>query len=182
MTGKHRLGWRWSRPNDFNGPDQRPSRDTFMELQRFMTWPYVGLTVSSTFDVTGAFAPIPWTVTTSAAAPFVAGDPFDLYRAATSVVQVPQDFDTWLAIGSCAATFDSVGAVANSLRHLAWRINGVNTNFVHQWSRGVASGCAFTVPFMKAVRTGQTISIAAAASDGVDITSAEAWLYFLPLA
>lgn len=177
-----KLGWRNPRPNDFQGPDLKPLRDLFGNLQHFLTWPHVWLTFSGNMDLTGAFASIPWTVQSGAANPFVPGDPYNLYRPATSQVQVPRDFDTWLAIGVAGALFSS--GAANSLRTVQWHYSGTAIqSAVVQVDRGVIGGINASCTLMRPVRKGGVLDVRAASSDAtVDITAAEAFVYFLPLA
>lgn len=174
-----KLGWENPRPNDFEGPDLRPLKDLFGNLQRFLTFPYVGLRFSGTFDLTNVAAVVPMTVKSGATAPFVPGDPYSLYRTSTSQIQVPRDFDTWLAIGATGAL--TAGGAASAVFSWGWRINStVDVWFSHS-SGNVASRA--TTPLIAPVRKGDTIDLAAASSDATeDLTTAEAWVFFIPLA
>jgi len=175
------LGWRNPRPNDFQSADLRPLRDLFGNLQQFMTWPHVGLRFDGSFSLNGTLAPIPFTVKSSAASPFVPGDPYSLYRSATKQVQVPQDFDTWLALGVTGMTIS--GSAGTPLRTFGWRVNAATSVWLNQNQRAAAGGLTHTVPFMSPVRKGDTLEVAAASSDVNDnVTAAEAWVFFLPLA
>lgn len=174
----HSLGWRWSRPNDLSGPDERPVRDTFMELQRFMTWPYVGLRFDGAFN-SGVLGNGPaWVTASSAASPFVAGDPYSLYRSATRLVQVPQDFDTWMLIGS--ATCLTTGGAAAAVLTYAWRINGASAQFMTHMTG--LTGSRASLPIMTPVRKGDTIEVTYSSTDAAeDMTDGDVWMVFLPL-
>ena len=175
------LGWRNPRPNDFQGPDQRPLRDLFGNLQQFMTWPHVGLRFDGTFAMsTVAVTVVPMVVKSAAASPFVPGDPYSLYRPATSLIQVPQDFDTWLAVG--AAGFLTGTMAAGVTATLGWRINAVTDMWMTQATRSVVGQCREVTPIVAPVRKGDTLEISATVTTASNLNSAEAWVFFLPLA
>lgn len=175
-----KLGWRWPRPNDFQSNDQRPLRDTFGSLQQFLTFPHVGLRFDGTFNLAGALAPVPFTVHSAVASPFVSGDTYNLYRPGTSQIQVPRDFDTWLAIG--VASFLTTAGDANALRTYAWRRNSVNDVWMTQSTRATAGAARGQASIVLPVRKGDVLDICAASSSAAEsVTDAEAWVVFLPL-
>ena len=178
-----RLGWRSPRANMLKGPDAEVLKGVFGDLQRFQTWPHVGLVRTTNQDLTGVVGPILWTVKSAAASPFVEGDPYSLFTGASAAlgqIQVPRDFTTWLAFGAVGASFSS--GAANSVKTIVWRVNAVNTPFVDQPNRAVVGATNGSVPFMYPVKKGDTIDVGVASSDAtVDLTAAEMWLVFLPL-
>ena len=174
-----RLGWRSPRANMLQGPNAEVLKGVFGDLQRFMTWPHVGLRFDGTFNMTGTLASPAWVPKSAAASPFVEGDPYRLWRSGPKVIQVPRDFTTWMAIGS--AGFTTTGGAAADLLTAGWRINGVNGEFFSHMSGNPAS--RVSVPFMAPVKKGDTIDIVVATNNlAEDLTDAEAWLVFLPLA
>lgn len=178
-VGFQKLGWQWPRPNDFTDPNERPLRDTFNHLQRHLTFPYVGLRFDGVMDLSGTLTVINWTVKSAAASPFVAGDPYQLYRPTPDQVQVPRDFDTWMLIGS--ACFLTTGGAASAVLTTGWRINSVNGEFFDHNTGNAAS--RVTTPVMTPVRKGDTVEIVIASTDITeDLTDAEAWMIFMPLA
>jgi hypothetical protein len=173
-----RLGWSWHRPNDFNTPEERPLKDTFGSLQKSLHFPYVGLRFDGTFQMTGTLAPIPFTVVSAAASPFVPGDPFNLYRVATNQVQVPQEFDTWMLIGHACA--ETAGGAAADLMTFGFRINQVNADWFQHPTGNPASRSVSSI--MSPVRKGDTVDVGAATTNlAEDLIDAEAWMYFMPL-
>ena len=176
-----KLGWRWPRPNDFNGPDERPLKDSFQSLQRFMNWPYLGLRFDGNQGLTGTLTPVGFSPVSDSVSPFVAGDPYSLWAGAAGFNQilVPHDFDTWLVIGS--ACFETSGGAAGAILTTGWRINAVTADYLNHTTGSAASRSS--VSFMAPVRKGNTLDVVIASSDATeDLIDAEAWLYFLPLA
>jgi len=168
-----RLGWRNPRPNDFQGPDQRPLRDLFGSLHQFLNWPYAGVTIDGTHTTS-------YVAKTLAAINAPSGfNVHNLVRANT--IQAPQDFEHWLAIGTAGVFLENTGTG----RYLmGWLHNGAvlndNIGEVH-----VAHALSVRVmcPFMRPVQKGDTLSIAVAgpAAGAGDIVEGEAWVMFLPL-
>lgn len=100
-----RLGWRFSRANDFASTDRRPLHDTFGDLQKFMTWPHFEAEIDFQ-SVTSTF--LAKTITAT-------DDPYNLIRASSNI-QVPTDFDTWMFFGYIQA---QLTATATPGRHVA---------------------------------------------------------------
>ena len=82
-------------------------------------------------------------------------------------------------MGSACVT--TTGGAAADLLTFGWRINAVNADFFTHMSGNPASRAS--CPIMTPVRKGDTIEVAAATTNlAEDLTDAEAWLFFLPLA
>lgn len=180
MSKFQRLGWRFPRANTLRGPDADALKATFGDIQKLMTWPYVGLRFDGTFALTAALASPTWVAKSSAASPFVAGDPYKLYRSATKTIQVPQDFTTWMAIGSAGFLTNALAGTQTDVLTAAWRVNGTLGVFSSHMTGNPAS--RVSVPLMTPVRKGDTIDIVAASNNAAeDLTAAEAWVLFIPL-
>lgn len=179
----HRLGWRWSRPNDFSGPDQRPVRDTFMELQRYMTWPHIGLRFSGTFAMGNTFTTsiVPASLISTGPDTSDLPDPYSLYRSDTVHCIVPSEFEHWLVVGH--ATFRYEAQAGPPLRSSGFSINDTaNEEWVdhHQpVTVGTARGLANMV---ERVKRGDKINVCAASSSANDLLHMRAYLIFYPVA
>lgn len=180
MPARFRLGWRNPRPNDFTGPDQRPLRDLFGNLQQYLTFPHVGLRFDGTFGLTATNTVLPWTVHAGTNSPFVYGDEYNLYRSATNQIQVPQDFDTWLAYG--VAGFETAAGDANATRTFAWRKNSTSDVWMQHTFRNAAA-VRGQAHILAPVRKGDTLEVSAASTSAAEnVIHAEAWVVFMPLA
>lgn len=98
-----RLGWEWTRPNDFETPDQRPLKDSFQTLNKSLTFPHFRAQITGG-QATGAMAPKNLTVVS---------DPFTLMGVANRI-QVPRSTNDWWFIGyvNCLVTaFVGLGSI-----------------------------------------------------------------------
>lgn len=167
-----KLGWRHPRPNDFSSPDQRPLRDTFTDIQHFMTWPHFRCDIDLQATDTGAFTKV--TITSTE-------DPYHLIRDATDEILVPQDFDKWLFIGHAGGLF-SPRVVARHL--LGWFLNGTSlSDLIGETDTAAVIGTGTRVqsPLIYPVRKGDVLSIGSTTNVATFIDG-QALGYFLPMA
>lgn len=161
------LGWRNPRPNDFQGPDQRPLRDQFSNLQQLLTWPHFGATI----DVqTFGNALAKKTIT-----PY--DDPYSLIRT-NDDIQVPQDFYTWMFLG-VAQTRVSVAGPARGI--LSWHINGVEVVGDENWTPAGAVDIRLSAVCLQPVKRGDIIDIRGYGTPDSTVVVGDCWGYFLPL-
>lgn len=170
-----RLGWRNSRPNDFQSQDLKPLRDQFNDLQKFLTIPHLSLT--RTTD-----GPIGAGVTYTMEWGNEIEDPYDLFNpsAATDhIINVPHEFDTWWFVGSASIALTPGAAAARR----AWgcHLNGVVRDYQTVWVTTAAT-VRINLNVQAPVKVGDTIDFryinnSAAADDLFD-----AWFngFFLP--
>src|SRR5262245_38184816 len=161
------LGWKHPRPNDYQGPDQRPLRDTFASLQQNMTWPHFGASIDNQSN-SNAF--IKRTIT-----PF--DDPYQLIRS-DDTIQVPRDFQTWMFIGVCFCITDVTGPTRGLL---SWYVSGTELVGDENHCPAGTIDCRVSAVGMTPVQRGQTIEIRALSSAGGTISSGSAWGMFLPM-
>lgn len=167
MFQQGRLGWRLSRPNDFTGPDSRPLRDTFGELQKFMTWPHVGFEVDAQ-AVDGTLAVK--TITSTE-------DPYSLIIG--NQIKVPRGFDRWMFLGLVGVRHQNLAG-----RHiLAWIHNGAQ---IDDWmdERHFAAGAEMRLlcPILMPVNKDDTLSVASRTPAAGLVIDGHAWGFFLPMA
>lgn len=168
-----RLGWRNPRPNDFQGPDLKPLRDLFGNLQQFMTWPHVRLGVTSNFNVAGGggIVTVAWTAELD--------DPYQLHVPNATAIMVPRDFDSWMAVGVAQAATTFGGGAGQ--RRLEWRLNAA----VLPWQDAAhfsAVGVRLNAAIVHPVKKGDVLDVQVAnQSPGIDGANAQATLFFLPL-
>lgn len=165
------LGWRVARPNDFEGPDSRPLKDTFGNLQQFMTWPHFTATVDAV-AITAASGFVKRAIT-------AVDDPYSLIRS-NDDIQVPRDFDTWMFIGSCGILTD-VDGPARGL--VGWFRNGTDIPaFDHEtWTPAGATDWRATATIVQPVKKGDTLAVGAFTSVNGNIVSGRANGFFLPM-
>jgi hypothetical protein len=166
-----KLGWRNPRPNDFQSGDLRPLRDLFGNLQKFLTWPHAGVALSGAVGT--SLAPVTHTAINAP----LGLNAYDLVRSNT--IQVPQDFDSWLAVGAAGMAITAAGT---GLYRISWFYNGASTQFISSENTTVSQAIGFSVPLVKPVRKGDTLAVAAAAPAASTVgAGAEAYVFFLPL-
>ena len=168
-----RLGWRWTRPNDFQSPDKRPLRDTFSNLQKHMQWPHAGVTLSGAIGnaVFGA------ATLTAVNAP-LAYNEYDLVR--NNVIQVPFDFAHYLAVGVAGGLMDNVGAGSYviGIRH-----NGTTGPFMSSEHTALATDVRACVAVQFPCERGDNFEVVGSApAAGSTWLSGSFYIYFLPLA
>lgn len=164
-----RLGWRNSRPNDFQGPDSRPLRDTFSELQRFMTWPHFHVSIDAAQAVPLAYGPL--TITPI-------DDPYQLVRATTDRIQVPSTFDTWLLV----AFYRLYVTTAVGRHLLGAQVNGATVaSLIHETHAAHALAVRNTFAFQLPVKRGDYFNVAAVVPAAADVVEGFATGYFLPM-
>lgn len=169
-----KLGWSNPRPNDFEGPDLRPLKDLFGNLQQFLTFPHVGVSISGAFNTLYTDK----TLTAISGAPFNANfDPYSLVR--NNTIQAPRDFDSYLFVGAAGVLLSNAG---NGRYIMGWRYNGATLN---EWIGEVHSASGLSVrvvcPLIRPVKKGDTLAIAVAAPGNGTVDEGEAWGVFLPL-
>lgn len=166
-----RLGWRNNRPNDFRGPDQRPLRDQFDNIQKFLTFPHVRVGRDANFNVgSGTSTTVSWTAELD--------DPFHLHQGTSVSIQVPREFDSWFALGVAGASSDFGGGAGQ--RRLEWNLNAAATKFrtgQHFSAVGVRLNCTLLLPVSK----NDVLSVVVVNnSAGTDSFDAVATVIFLP--
>lgn len=161
------LGWRQPRPNDFEGPDQKPIKDTHGSLQQFMTWPHFGVSIDNQAN-SNSF--IKRTIT-----PF--DDPYQLIRS-DDTIQVPRDFQTWMFIG-VAFLITEVAGPQRAL--LSWFVGGVELVGDENHAPAGTVDARLSAVGMTPVQRGQSLELRALGSAGGTITSGSAWGIFLPM-
>jgi len=167
-----RLGWRNARPNDFQSPDQRPLRDQFGDLQRFMTWPHVFVRDATLVVGAGAGAFANWDQEID--------DPYSLHTGTSQNVMVPTDFDTWMLVGQAAAIMSTSGG--SGRRAVSWFVNTVLTEFQQSDTFAVVPD-SFSVGIVQQVKSGDTVQVQLFnGSAGGDEWAVRAHMFFLPMA
>lgn len=162
-----KLGWRFPRPNDFAGNDRKPLRDTFGNLQQFMTWPHFNFTVDAQ-AVDG----------TLAQKDITAGeDPYQLIVG--NVVQAPQDFDRWMFLGTVGVRHQNLAG-----RHiLAWFHNGAQIDdWMDERHFNAGAEMRLLTTVMMPVLKGETMSVASRTPAAGLVIDGHAWGFFLPMA
>lgn len=168
-----RLGWRNPRPNDFTAPNERPLRDLFGNLQKFMEWPSAGVTISGSLG-NGVFT----TATLTAIDAPLQYNQYNLVR--NNVVQVPTAFDAYLCIAVAGGLLDNVGA---GLYTIGIRLNSVTGPFMEQKYTALGTDVRTTCPLQMPCRAGENFDICGSApAAGSTWLSGTAYFYFLPLA
>jgi hypothetical protein len=154
-----RLGWRNPRPNDFNGPDERPLKDQFANLQQFMTWPHFTAIIDGGQLAGAAYAK-------RTIRPL--DDPYSLVRNATDDIVVPYDFDTWMFVGMAHAFIATGGA---GLYQIGFNVNGVDISEMIEdtYSAGAVAAQRTNVHVLRPVRKGDVMFIKTSAPAAVNI-------------
>ena len=121
-----KLGWRHPRPNDFTDPNIAPLKDTFGDLQKFMTWPHAQATIPAATAVNNVYGTKTLTAT---------DDPYTLMGAANQI-QAPRDHPSWMMFGYAMSNLDGAGA---GLYQIGFMLNGaITSNLTADWySAGV---------------------------------------------
>jgi len=169
-----RLGWRWSRPNDFTSPDHRPLRDTFGHLQHTLTWPHFRIERAADQVVaSGATYTVVWDTQVE--------DPWNLWRSGSSV-QVPHDWNEWWFVGVAGVHCDLLSGA--SRRVLGIYVNGVidpggaQATYPNSVNGGLRANTSIQVPLKKTDTLAVRYTNNAAADDA--LTHATFSGYFLP--
>lgn len=167
MFHQGKLGWRFPRPNDYAGPDKKPLRDTFGNLQQFMTWPHCVFSVDGqAYDTTFSQKNITATE-----------DPYQLIVG--EVVQVPRDFDRWWFTGTVGVEHS-----AQIGRHiLGWWLNGAQmADWYHEihFTTATANHRLLSTISMP-VRKGDTLSVATRGPGAGLIGQGRGTCWFLPM-
>jgi hypothetical protein len=135
------------------------------DLQRTLTWPFVGLRRQT--NQSAQQNPITWPVTLS--------DESGLHRGSGNI-QVPSDFNHWLAIGACSGIWSN--SSTNSCL-LIWR-RGTSDTPWNGTARHTGTLRA-SAPFFGLVEAGDLLNVRAATSGSNTLTEAEIFVVFIPL-
>jgi len=165
-----RLGWRNPRPNDFQGPDQRPIKDTLGSLQQYMMWPHFRASIDAV-ALSGAF--IKRAIT-------AVDDPYSLIRS-NDDIQVPQDFDTWMFVGSCGVLGDAGGGNRGII---GWFLNGTDVAPAYDCEYNSPAGAAdwrAQATIVHPVKKGDILAVGILSSGPGNVVSGLATGFFLPM-
>jgi hypothetical protein len=105
-------------------------------------------------------------------------DPYTLHQGTSTDIQVPQDFDSWMAVGVAGAASDFGGGAGQ--RRLEWHKNGAAT----KWRTGQhfsTVGVRLNATLMEPVSKGDVLTVLVVNnSAGTDSFDAVATVFFLP--
>lgn len=163
------LGWRNSRPNEFQGPDARPLSDQFVDIQKFMTWPHFQAVIEPGVAIAAAF-------TAKVLTPTI--DPFQLLTVSTRI-QVPRDFDSWWFVGY-AHVFMAASGVAGT-HNVGWMLNGATqNNYLGSFYTPSAAATRTFIHSQQPLNKSDYLQVGVSAPAATTVTSAVVSGYFLP--
>ncbi len=160
----------WPYPSGLpTGQDWTFLHRIFGDLSKKLTWPFVGAAFTGTQALN---------ITAINFTPIAGYDKSSLYRTATDRFYCPQDFNQYLAIGVCGAVWTTTGT---NRTNLIWVKTGVNTTHAVTIYSDAAT-VRTNVPIMEPMNKGDYLTVSTASSGaGTDLTTARAFLVFIPL-
>lgn len=170
MTTRPQLSLGWPFPSGLPyGPDWEFLRRIFGDLAKTLSWPLC----SGTFTGPAALNINPINFT-----PTAGFDSSSLYRPATDRIYCPQDFNQYMAVGVCGATWVTV---ATNRTNLIWNKNTINTVWA-QTEYSDAATVRMSVPLFEQMNKGDFLTVSTASSGaGTDLTTAKFVVMFIPL-
>lgn len=150
------------------GKDWEFLRRILGDLSKKLTWPLVQLAFTG-----------PAGLNITAINFSVDSDPSLLYRTATDRIYAPQDYNQYIAIGTCGAIWTTTGT---NRTNLIWNRNGVAT----VWGESRYSDAATvraTAKLFEPMTKGEYLTVSTASSGaGTELENAKALVVFLPVA